>query len=292
MILEPHELTADHRLACDKTRMFRPPDFEFGTRSALVTAGRSPDSCAHRFAIASRVIPHKPFIARMHSWELAELAAYVASRGDLLRNFGHPDWSAALGEFWIASKCRLDRWNRTLKRMGRATTRGKDDRSQSRLGGVCREVLIGEILSRVWASVASAYDSFDGVCEAEPLAASVLNGHLDATNRVLNLLSAGFTPISPIRPEINRLRRQAQRWTDLLLGRFGWAPGIAQFAHDAARDRFRRRFFAYRSPRWTGRMEPFARIAEIDLPRKRQMDDAECRSQRPHRRSDSPLPAR
>jgi hypothetical protein len=74
-----------------------------------------------------------------------------------------------------------------------------------------------------------------GTSEAEPLAVSVLTAHLDVTNRVLGLLSAGFTPVRGVRRDLNRLRRQAERWTDLLLGRFGWAPGIAQFAHDAAR---------------------------------------------------------
>ena len=49
------------------------------------------------------------------------------------------------------------------------------------------------------------------------------------------LLTAGFTPLLGLRGELNRLRRQAQRWTDLLLGRFGWPAGMTQYAHDAAR---------------------------------------------------------
>ena len=169
----------------------------------------------------------------MHSWELAELAAHLANRGNCWCTQSRTSCSAALGEYWIVSKCRLDRWNRFLKRSRQAS--GRNGPNRNRLGALCREVLISEILSRVWSSVASALDASLGTSEAEPLAVSVLKAHLDVTNRVLGLLSAGFTPVRGVRRDLNRLRRQAERWTDLLLGRFGWEPGIAQFAHDAAR---------------------------------------------------------
>ncbi len=169
----------------------------------------------------------------MRSWELAELATHLANRGSGWCAQSRTLCSAALGEYWIASKCRLDRWNRSLKRSRQTSGRNRSNRHG--LGAVCQEILISEILSRVWASVASALDANLGTSEAEPLAVSVLTAHLDVTNRVLGLLSAGFTPVRGVRRDLNRLRRQAERWTDLLLGRFGWAPGIPQFAHDATR---------------------------------------------------------
>ena len=55
------------------------------------------------------------------------------------------------------------------------------------MGSVCHEILTSEILSRLWASVASAWDAEHGSSEAEPLAASVLNAHVDSTNRVLRI---------------------------------------------------------------------------------------------------------
>jgi hypothetical protein len=171
----------------------------------------------------------------MHSWELAELAAHLANCGQQLSDTKRPVSSAALGKYWVVSKCRIDCWNRALKQCRQAPPRGKVNRSSQRLYSICREILISEVLSRVWASVASAVDVANGRNEAEPLATSVLNAHLDSTNRVLNLLSAGFTPLSNYRPELNRFRRQAERWTDLLLGRLGWKAGIEQYAHDSAR---------------------------------------------------------
>jgi hypothetical protein len=169
----------------------------------------------------------------MHSWELAELAAHLANGSSCWCAQSRTLRSTALGEYWIASKCRLDRWNRSLKRSRR--TSGRNNPNRHGLGALCHEILISEILSRVWSSVASALDANLGTSEAEPLAVSVLTAHLDVTNRVLGLLSAGFTPVRGVRRDLNRLRRQAERWTDLLLGRFGWAPGIAQFAHDTTR---------------------------------------------------------
>jgi hypothetical protein len=173
----------------------------------------------------------------MHSWELAELAAHLASRRDLLGQAAHPVSPTALSQFWSASKCRHDRWARTL-RHNDATSSGGDQNgsiAQRRYRSVCQEILTSEILSRVWANVCSALDAANGNGEAEPVAQSVLGGHLEATNRVLGLISAESNPADCLPSELNRLRRQSQRWTDLLLGRFGWPAGIARYAHDADR---------------------------------------------------------
>ncbi len=74
-----------------------------------------------------------------------------------------------------------------------------------------------------------------GGSEAQPLIHSVLDGHLEATNRVLNLLSVPALVSSRSAAELNRLRRLVERWTDLILGRLGPPFDFTALAYDAAR---------------------------------------------------------
>ena len=50
------------------------------------------------------------------------------------------------------------------------------------------EILTGEMLTRVWTAVLCAYDRRRGADDAEPVARSVLIGHMEARHRVLTLL--------------------------------------------------------------------------------------------------------
>ena len=172
----------------------------------------------------------------MHARELVELSVLVAAHGPLLIGQEASLPPHGIEQYWVASKSRLDRWNRALKQLAvNAACGGAADRLLVR--GVCEEILTGEVLTRVWSAVLSAYDSRRGTEMAEPIARSVLFGHLEARHRVLTLLVSGPGIDAEEAVKLNRLRRRSERWTDLLVGRLAQQFDVSEFAVDPDRAR-------------------------------------------------------
>ncbi|WP_145050274.1 hypothetical protein [Lignipirellula cremea] len=172
----------------------------------------------------------------MHARELIELAAMLATRAETFVEFGEPPAAAAVEGYWSASKCRLDRWYRAMKLYNSQRQAG-DNSTQAwrRLRPVLEEVLASEMLTRVWTAVASAHDHLHQSRELEPIARSVLIGHLEARHRALNLMvyGKGFDVAEAV--ELNRIRRRAERWTDLLLARLADQADVHDLAFDMER---------------------------------------------------------
>lgn len=161
----------------------------------------------------------------MHSRELVELAALASAHGPALLRSGSPFLDiAGLGQYWAASKCRFDRWNRALKTHATAHDEAARGNAASgrlpagRLQGVLEEILTSEVLTRVWAAVLNAFDQRHGSPENSPIARNVLAGHVEARHRALTLLVRGPGISSHDALSLNWLRRRAERWTDLLVG--------------------------------------------------------------------------
>ena len=174
----------------------------------------------------------------MHARELVELAAVVAAQGPVLVRQGGPVPSSSVEPYWVASKCRLDRWGRSLRQLADEAANGGPEWQRSRwprLRGVLEEILTGEVLTRVWAAVMSAYDRRRGTDLAEPVVRSVLIGHLEARHRVLTLLVQGPGIDSEAAVKLNRLRRRTERWTDMLIGYLAGLDDVSEFAIDPVR---------------------------------------------------------
>jgi hypothetical protein len=146
---------------------------------------------------------------------------------------------AELERYWTASKCRQDRWQLALLAL-------KESRQQliGATGGLHRyalamfeEIFTGEILARVWSGVLAAFDAQRNADHAEPVARSVLVGHLEVRCRTLALWStAREIPLGGL-TELNRLRRMCERWTDLLLAEMAHEADLSSLAHDPERMR-------------------------------------------------------
>ena len=103
---------------------------------------------------------------------------------------------------------------------------------------LCEEILISEILSRVWTAALSAVDRAAGEEELEPIGRSILVGHLDCRNRVLHLIAAARgAGAGTTSGKLNRLRRVCERWTDLLLAPLATLADLSSLAHDPIRMR-------------------------------------------------------
>ncbi|MBI2823074.1 MAG: hypothetical protein HYX69_00120 [Planctomycetia bacterium] len=172
----------------------------------------------------------------MHARDLVELAGLASMHGPLVIASPAALPQTSLERYWSASKCRLDRWGRTLKRLTESTA-DKDPAGQKRHDlGVMEEVLTGEVLVRVWTAVLVGHDRHAG-SDAGTVARSVLVGQQEARNRALSLLVNG--PAIGGRPaiELNQLRRRAECWSDLLVGYLNTTEDLSEFGADPPRAR-------------------------------------------------------
>lgn len=177
----------------------------------------------------------RPF---MHATELIELAAMLSASGPALIAPDAHIPTGSLEQYWAASKCRQDRWQRLLRDFADHLDIDKRKLSlpqQRILRSTLDELLTGEMLTRVWAAIVTAGDERRGADHGEPIARSVLNGHLEARSRALAFIARGHG-LEPRQAElVNRLRRRVERWTDLLLGHLATCHDVSRFAPNPAR---------------------------------------------------------
>lgn len=152
----------------------------------------------------------------MQACDLVHLAALIAAHGASGRALLCPV-SSGLTTYWVASKCRWDRWRRALPTAHEASCSGPGTNWKS-LEPLIEEILLSEVLTRVWTGYLVLQDRTRNGREAEPIARSVLASHLEARHRTLSwMMHSPGVPIAGA-VAINQLRRKAERWTDLLLG--------------------------------------------------------------------------
>ena len=193
----------------------------------------------------------------MHARELIELAALVSVHGPVLVRTSGRISETSLEQYWTASKSRLDRWGRTLKSLSSGAAESERPPVPSRgprLRGVLEEILTGEVLTRVWTAVMHAYDRHRGTDQGEPIARSVLVGHLEARHRVLTLLVSGRPVEAAEAVKLNRLRRRTERWTDQLIGYLMGLEDVGRFAVNPDRARDFAEDLSCRSPMAGGRL--------------------------------------
>lgn len=170
----------------------------------------------------------------MHVRDLLELAAVVATHATTGLHGTAPPPSGSLEAYWTASKARLDRWGHGIKRYtsrtnSRSAFRGREV-AWLATRPVIEEIFLAEVLTRVWTAVLVADDRRRGTQEGEPIGRSVLVGHLEARHRAMHLLVHDAAVDAGQAVALNRLRRRAERWTDLLIGRLLSIADVREFA--------------------------------------------------------------
>lgn len=181
----------------------------------------------------------------MNHGELLELAAVVAAHGPALVRVDRPLPPEALKQYWSASKCRQDRWARALKQFSTAaepspttdcdahSASPRAPRWQADARSVVQEILASEVLTRAWTALLIAHDRRRQTADAEPIARSIYVGQLEARHRALAMLVQGEIVSSQDAVDLNRVRRQAERWNDMLIGQLLLSEEVAEFAFDA-----------------------------------------------------------
>ena len=173
----------------------------------------------------------------MHARELVELAALLSAHGPALIQSSRRIPAGSIEQYWTASKIREDRWARSLRDFAdRSDLDARHYRTRwPALRSVLEEILTAEVLTRVWTAVLCAHDRRRGTDEVEPVARSVMSGHMEARHRVLSLMVHGRGIDAEAALKLNRLRRRAERWTDLLVGHLAVMHDVSEFAVDPRR---------------------------------------------------------
>jgi hypothetical protein len=159
----------------------------------------------------------------MHSRKLVELSALIAVNAPEILSRGHLS-ASHVEQYWAASKLRLACWAESLQGYLQLQVGSSPLMSQAgplvvawrEVRPVLEEILVAEILTRVWTCVVCLYDRRHGG-GLEPLVRRVYAGHLEARNRALNVLVYGRGFSTSEAAELNALRRRCERWCDLLL---------------------------------------------------------------------------
>lgn len=153
---------------------------------------------------------------------LTEVAALLASHHRLFIEDSRPLPNQTAGDYYILSRNRLNRWMRDLN----DTEAGVPITDPLHLPGLssrhhvarslAEQVLINEMLTRIWTVMLVARDRFRRENRLEPLAHNVFLGQLTVRHRALSvcLNQPGLTADDVV--AIDRLRRGTERWTDLL----------------------------------------------------------------------------
>jgi hypothetical protein len=172
----------------------------------------------------------------MKGTELIELAGLATSHAPALLECGGVISAAALEQYWSSSKCRQDRWSRALRQFQSPGDPGRPPSlAWSSLRDVLEEIILSELLTRVWTAVLTAYDRRQATRDAEPIARSVLLGHLEARHRTLALLVAAHGVPTEEAVRLNRLRHRIERWTDMLLAHLQPCCDVGDFTFDPSR---------------------------------------------------------
>src|SRR2546423_1543216 len=122
----------------------------------------------------------------MHSSEHLELASFLCMHGSQLIAQGEPMPAGPLNRYWSAAKGRWERWAGVPKRFGGAPAPAPRREAISpwpRVRGVIQRILLSDVPTRVWTAVLAASDRQRGVCEAEPVARSILVAQAEARCR-------------------------------------------------------------------------------------------------------------
>jgi len=161
--------------------------------------------------------------------DLIRLAAFAAARSAHIVESVDPLPDAFLEAYWRAGRNRNHRWIRQLAAIRSQPTESKHA-TWRRAEPVIREIFIAEALTRVWTSVLVASDQRRQLCHAEPVARSVFVGHLEARRCALEFMVSGTDVPMRGLSQLDRLRRRAERWTDVLIGHLAIRYGVGEFA--------------------------------------------------------------
>ncbi|MEZ6122056.1 MAG: hypothetical protein R3C49_02635 [Planctomycetaceae bacterium] len=153
---------------------------------------------------------------------LVEVTALVSAHSRLLIEQAAELSTVLLGDYYIHSRNRFNRWMRDLNDLEHGVSIrdplhlfGLSPKSPPALS-ITEQILVNDLLNRVWTVILIACDRHRGEDRIEPLAHNVFRSHLTVRHKSLSVCMND----SALRPEqmlyVNKLRTASERWADLL----------------------------------------------------------------------------
>ena len=172
----------------------------------------------------------------MHASLLAEMGSWVAIYASNLVLCREEQPMMVGTHYWVSSQKRAERWSTALKMFEQDF---KDPKIRHdpwpALEIVVQEILLSELLTRVWSAAVTTYDHYRESDELFGLAHSVHIRHQEAKNRALRILLSGQAANESAFDRLNALRRRIERWTDLFLGQLPDPELASAFAFNESR---------------------------------------------------------
>ena len=193
---------------------------------------------------------------------LTEVAAIMAAHSQIFIEQQQEVTTEAIGDYYILSRNRFNRWMRDLDDLergvaiqdplhlvgliaGRPATRG-----------IAEQILVNELVTRVWTLLLLARDARNGIDRIRPVARNIHMGHLAVRHKALGVVLSDdrLSPIDLL--AIDKLRKCTERWTDLLccsiMGQYDlWDLAFdKERAQEFLRDRTDQAGLSHRSRGW------------------------------------------
>jgi hypothetical protein len=166
--------------------------------------------------------------------ELLEVAGLVAFHAPSLLAETSRLNDEAVGAYWLASRCRLDRWGYSLRAYAHAS-RGPTGDPAVRLAPLAEEIVACEVLTRCVAGICHAHDRLHHRLESAPLGKNILTGHREAIDRLHEVTGTWWSHESTSHHALQSFVERCERWTDLLLGHLHSTCDVSEFAFDPPR---------------------------------------------------------
>jgi hypothetical protein len=162
----------------------------------------------------------------MHSREMIELAAFVSTQGPALLTNPQRLTSDNLARYRGASNSRIEHWNRLMAAWDRADVRPET----SLVTSLCEEVLTADVLVRVWSTLLAGCHRVGAPTDAHHVALDAFAAQQQMYGAVLEALLDDTLMPAQDALSLDRLRRRAEGWSDLLVGHLTAYCGIDRYA--------------------------------------------------------------
>ena len=170
----------------------------------------------------------------MHTREMIELAGLIATRGAVLTaraEYLQPDGAAV---YWAGTQCRNMRWSRAIKQHSLRVCSSASEQAGglwTSIRPTLEEILSSEVLCRIFAAICCGHEKRHGGDELTPIVHMVMSSQKEIRMRALNLLVYAHGLRTEDAVSLNRLRKQTERWVDLLLSLFADQFDVAECSY-------------------------------------------------------------
>ena len=153
---------------------------------------------------------------------LTEVAALMAAHSRLFVEQPDEVPAQTIGDYYILSRNRFNRWMKDLNDLEHGTTVRSSQPAWDAHDGLpatrslVEEILINEMLARIWTMLLLARDCFQGIDRVRPVAHNVFLGHLSVRHKALGVLLSDRHVKASDLSAVDRIRRATERWTDML----------------------------------------------------------------------------